>query len=229
MELEAPILGGCSRTSRNLHKKQQCSVKLTLLQSSQQPIQHLPAEAETRWEKLSLDRGTVNRKNKAKIKAVCHCALCRHTKFLQKKTCWTERLHLNQWEAEPLESLRTLSIWGLKHDRLETRKTFFPQRVVEQYTSHPETGCDCESVKNGYKNHRATIVGGTQMNGPGPDSCADHNHGRTFSERPTCAMENQRTSSVADPGCLPRIPDPDFTHPGSWIQKQQQKRGVEKN
>ena len=41
-------------------------------------------------------------------------------------------------------------------------------------------------------------------------------------------------SSVADPGCLSRIPDPDF-YPsripdlGSRIQKQQQKRGVKKN
>jgi hypothetical protein len=33
--------------------------------------------------------------------------------------------------------------------------------------------------------------------------------------------------SVADPGCLSRIPDPDF-YP-SRIQKQQQKRGVKKN
>ncbi len=33
-------------------------------------------------------------------------------------------------------------------------------------------------------------------------------------------------SSVADPGCLSRIPDPDF-YP-SRIQKQQQKRGVKK-
>jgi hypothetical protein len=33
---------------------------------------------------------------------------------------------------------------------------------------------------------------------------------------------------VADPGCLSRIPDPDFTHPGSRIQKQQQKNGVKK-
>jgi hypothetical protein len=41
-------------------------------------------------------------------------------------------------------------------------------------------------------------------------------------------------SSVADPGCLSRIPDPEF-YPsripdlGFWIQKQQQKRGMEKN
>jgi hypothetical protein len=54
--------------------------------------------------------------------------------------------------------------------------------------------------------------------------------------------------SVADPGCLSRIPDPDFypsrfpdprsripdlgsriSDPGSRIQKQQQKRGVKKN
>jgi hypothetical protein len=41
------------------------------------------------------------------------------------------------------------------------------------------------------------------------------------------------SSSVADPGCLSRIPDPDF-YPsripdlGSRIQKQQQKRGVKK-
>jgi hypothetical protein len=34
------------------------------------------------------------------------------------------------------------------------------------------------------------------------------------------------TSSVADPGCLSRILI--FTHPGSRIQKQQQKRGVKK-
>jgi hypothetical protein len=34
--------------------------------------------------------------------------------------------------------------------------------------------------------------------------------------------------SVADPGCLSRIPVPIFSHPGSWIQKQQQKRGVKK-
>jgi hypothetical protein len=40
-------------------------------------------------------------------------------------------------------------------------------------------------------------------------------------------------NSVADPGCLSRIPDPDF-YPsripdlGSRIQKQQQKRGVKK-
>jgi hypothetical protein len=40
-------------------------------------------------------------------------------------------------------------------------------------------------------------------------------------------------SSVADPGCLSRIPDPDFypsriSDPGSRIQKQQQKREVKK-
>ncbi len=34
--------------------------------------------------------------------------------------------------------------------------------------------------------------------------------------------------SVADPGCLSRIPDPDFTHPGSRIQKQEQKSRVKK-
>jgi hypothetical protein len=34
-------------------------------------------------------------------------------------------------------------------------------------------------------------------------------------------------TSVADPGCLSRILI--FTHPGSRIQKQQQKRGVKKN
>jgi hypothetical protein len=55
-------------------------------------------------------------------------------------------------------------------------------------------------------------------------------------------------SSVADPGCLSRIPDPDFypsripdlgsripdpgsriSDPGSWIPKNQLKRGVKKN
>jgi hypothetical protein len=41
-------------------------------------------------------------------------------------------------------------------------------------------------------------------------------------------------SSVADPGCSSRIPDPDF-YPSripdleSWIQNQQQKREVKKN
>ena len=43
-----------------------------------------------------------------------------------------------------------------------------------------------------------------------------------------------KKTSVADPGCLSQIPDPDF-YPsripdlGSRIQKQQQKRGVKKN
>jgi hypothetical protein len=37
------------------------------------------------------------------------------------------------------------------------------------------------------------------------------------------------SNSVADPGCLSWIPDPNFTHPGSRIQKQQQKREVKKN
>ncbi len=37
----------------------------------------------------------------------------------------------------------------------------------------------------------------------------------------------EATCSVADPGCLSRILI--FTHPGSRIQKQQQKRGVKKN
>ena len=41
-------------------------------------------------------------------------------------------------------------------------------------------------------------------------------------------------ASVADPGCLSQIPDPDFypsriLDPGSRIQKQQQKREVKKN
>jgi hypothetical protein len=34
--------------------------------------------------------------------------------------------------------------------------------------------------------------------------------------------------SVADPGCLSRILDPDFSHPGSQSQIQQEKRGVKK-
>jgi hypothetical protein len=29
--------------------------------------------------------------------------------------------------------------------------------------------------------------------------------------------ESIRCTSVADPGCLSRIPDPNFFHPGSWI------------
>ncbi len=50
---------------------------------------------------------------------------------------------------------------------------------------------------------------------------------------PTWPIGSLPTSSVADPGCLSRIPDPDF-YPfripdlGSPIQKQQQKRGVKK-
>jgi hypothetical protein len=49
------------------------------------------------------------------------------------------------------------------------------------------------------------------------------------------AQQQAIVSRVADPGCLSRIPDvyPGsririFSHPGSRIQKQQQKRGVEK-
>jgi hypothetical protein len=30
-------------------------------------------------------------------------------------------------------------------------------------------------------------------------------------------ISNNGSGSVADPGCLSRIPDPDFTHPGSRI------------
>jgi hypothetical protein len=41
------------------------------------------------------------------------------------------------------------------------------------------------------------------------------------------AVFEREKSSVADPGCLPRIPDPDFYR--SRIQKWQQKRGVKKN
>ncbi len=42
------------------------------------------------------------------------------------------------------------------------------------------------------------------------------------------------STSVADPGCLSRIPDPDFypsqiSDPGSRIQKQVEKRGMKKN
>ncbi len=50
----------------------------------------------------------------------------------------------------------------------------------------------------------------------------------------TTLNKTVQKSSVADPGCLSRIPDPDFTHPGSrisvpMIQIQLQKRGVKKN
>jgi hypothetical protein len=45
-------------------------------------------------------------------------------------------------------------------------------------------------------------------------------------------LEKFPKTNIADPGCLSRILDPVFTHPGSWIQdlgsqiqKQQQKRG----
>jgi hypothetical protein len=30
---------------------------------------------------------------------------------------------------------------------------------------------------------------------------------------------------IADLGCVSQIPDPNFIHPGSWIQQQQQKTG----
>jgi hypothetical protein len=48
------------------------------------------------------------------------------------------------------------------------------------------------------------------------------------------AVVGSEKNSVVDPGCLSRIPDPDFypsRNPdlGSRIQKQQQKRGVKKN
>jgi hypothetical protein len=42
-------------------------------------------------------------------------------------------------------------------------------------------------------------------------------------------LENFVIFGVADPGCLSRIPDPEFfTHPGSRIQKPQQKRRMKK-
>ncbi len=58
-------------------------------------------------------------------------------------------------------------------------------------------------------------------------------HSRYFLMR-SDPMKTFILSSVADPGCLSRIPDPDFypsriSDPGSRIQKQQQKRGVKKN
>jgi hypothetical protein len=43
-----------------------------------------------------------------------------------------------------------------------------------------------------------------------------------------CLSDGIRISSVADPGCLSRTRILIFTHPGSRIQKQQQKRGVKK-
>jgi hypothetical protein len=50
----------------------------------------------------------------------------------------------NPWQAEPL-NLRSQAC------RLETRRNFFSQRVVDTLnnipTCHPETGCDCERVK----------------------------------------------------------------------------------
>jgi hypothetical protein len=73
------------------------------------------------------------------------------------------------------------------------------------------------------------------------------NNNKTGSRRCSCPMSDayqakncSSVTSVADPGCLSRIPDPDFyptripdpgsriSDPGSRIQKQQQKRG-EKN
>jgi hypothetical protein len=50
----------------------------------------------------------------------------------------------------------------------------------------------------------------------------------------SCDAKTGLKTSVADPGCLSRVPDPDFypsriPDPGSRIQKQQQKRGVKKN
>jgi hypothetical protein len=53
-----------------------------------------------------------------------------------------------------------------------------------------------------------------------------------------CNLDSNNCFNVADLGCLSRIPDPDFyplrildpgSDLGSRIQKQQQKRGVNKN
>jgi hypothetical protein len=44
----------------------------------------------------------------------------------------------------------------------------------------------------------------------------------------TCRKIQPPASSVADPGCYPRSRILIFIHPGSQIQKQQQKRGVKK-
>jgi hypothetical protein len=42
-------------------------------------------------------------------------------------------------------------------------------------------------------------------------------------------IKTGKKKSVTDPGCLSRIPDPDFYPPGSRIQKQQLKTLVKKN
>jgi hypothetical protein len=49
----------------------------------------------------------------------------------------------------------------------------------------------------------------------------------SFNSKHSQHSQHATLGSVADPGCLSRIPDPDF-YP-SRIQKQQQKRGIKKN
>ena len=55
----------------------------------------------------------------------------------------------------------------------------------------------------------------------------------TEEDRPTFpqfrAMQYNLNTSVADPGCLSQLPDPDFPYPGCRIQKQQQKWWVKKS
>jgi hypothetical protein len=87
--------------------------------------------------------------------------------------------------------------------RLETRRNFFSQRVVDTWNNIPATlkqAVTVKEFKNGYryKNHRATMAGGTYMNGARPDSSADNNHGRTFSER--CYLRHgESTDKARDP------------------------------
>jgi hypothetical protein len=65
---------------------------------------------------------------------------------------------------------------------------------------------------------------------------ADSDSGQTLKQKKKklkFCMKNILKVSVADPGCLSRIPDPDFypsriPNLGSRIQKQEQKRGVKK-
>jgi hypothetical protein len=71
--------------------------------------------------------------------------------------------------------------------RLETRRNFFSQRVVDTWNNIPATlkqAATVKELKNGLKKSQSNNGGRhlDEWNGTA-DSCIDYNHGRTFSER----------------------------------------------
>ncbi len=120
MELEAPTLGGCSRTSRNLHTKQQCSVKFSTTDSTS------AAEAGTRREKLSADmvqtyKMLLTGKDLRNSETSCKSVRGRATRIAADPL----NLRPQAWQAWDQEKhLSSASCW----------------------TGHPETDCDCQSM-----------------------------------------------------------------------------------